>query len=117
MNTIRITQLVQKLLLFTIWVTQLVQQLHPNSAITRVNWGNWVSRYPALDGSTSGGLDTGTIVGIVVSVVIAGIGMIFMIVKGQKDAENMDMLRNAIGDSNTIKQNPAYSDWSSIRVY
>ena len=48
MNTIWITQLVQKLLLFTIWVTQLVQQLHPNSAITRVNWGNWVSRYPSL---------------------------------------------------------------------
>eukprot|EP00729_Bicosta_minor_P024119 gene24119-14118_t len=62
------------------------------------------------DGSTSGGLDTGTIVGIVVSVVIAGIGMIFMLVKGKKDAENMNMIRNAIGDSNTIKQNPAYTD-------
>lgn len=64
------------------------------------------------DGSTSGGgLDTGTIIGIVVSVVIAAIGGVVMLLKGRKDAENMNMIRNEIRHAQqgtTQKQNPAY---------
>lgn len=38
--------------------------------------------------SNTGGLDSGTLIGIIVSVVIAGIGAVVMLLKGRKDAAN-----------------------------
>lgn len=61
-------------------------------------------------GSTSGGgLDTGTIIGIVVSVAIAGIGGIVMFLKSRKDSQTTEMIMQKMDTlQGQNKENPAF---------
>jgi hypothetical protein len=59
------------------------------------------------------GLDTGSIVGITLSLVIAGIGGVVMFLKGRKDDAKQNAILNRI-DGGTMgkmqNSNPAYND-------
>jgi hypothetical protein len=64
------------------------------------------------DASGSEGLDAGTLVGIILSVVIAGIGGIIMLRKSRKDEVNQKLLMQQMENLQVRNtENPAYEPY------